>query len=246
MKQAVLLSVLFIAVFVGLTVSRLPLSLVVERVPLGLGYDRIEGSIWNGDIYGLKVEGKPVGEAAVGLKFLPLLTGRISTHVDILGPGIDAEGDVSLRGDRLVAEDATATIQLAPWDLGDIFGQRLRGGAEVELERLVISPEGCEEASFRVATDALRWSMGVYGTEALELEGEGRCEGRDLFVPLRGGGEEGTIEATLRVEPQGRYVTLVTLVPSSDQFDQFLESAGFQRQGEAFLIAREGQVELGL
>lgn len=241
------LVVLVALVFIGAIVARLPLSLVTERAALPVELGRVTGTLWSGSIEGIEVNDDEVGDADVSLRFFPLLTGKAVADVALSGRGIEAAGEVSFNGTTIVAKDAAGVFDLARFGMVDAFGQTLRGTVETRIDRLVFSTaEGCREASLSVTTDAVSRSLGVYASEPFELSGEGRCDGDALVVPLSGKSADATIDAEVRVTPDGRYSSTLAVIPTDQRFGVLLERAGFARDGDAYKAVRSGTLEANL
>ncbi|NNU17103.1 type II secretion system protein GspN [Parvularcula sp. ZS-1/3] len=235
-----------VVVFLGVLVARLPLAMVVDRIEAPVEYQSVGGTLWQGRVTGLKVKDEEVGDAEFGLRFIPLLMGRADAAVSLRGKGINGIGDVSFNGKRLVIEDATGTADLSRFGLIDVFGQSLRGSLDATIDRVALTADGCEAADLEVSTDALNRSLGVYASGGLELTGKGRCDGDVLVIPLEGGNDDLLIEAELRLEPGGRYRSVLSVVPMQPEFGQFLAGVGFRKDGPAYVTERTGTIRSAL
>lgn len=240
------LILLGVLVFIAALVARLPLSLVTANAPMPLTYESVSGTLWKGRMTGIEVDGEKVGDAAVSVKLLPLLAGKATARLELAGRGITGQGAVTLTTGQVTVERANAVLDLARFGLVDVFGQTLRGHLDAEIRKVTYSRAGCEEADLSVSTDALSRSLAAYGLEGFPLAGEGRCEGSDLVIPLAGENPDARVAAELRLEPTGRYRSSLRITPSAPQLGFVLESAGFRREGDAFLAERSGMLEAAL
>lgn len=241
--RAVLIAV-GVVVFLFMLIARLPMALITENAGLPIAYDSAAGTLWNGQIRGLTVDGEKVGDAEIGLRFLPLLAGRAEAKVTVDGPGLEGSGNVRASAKNFVLSGAKGTMELSRFGLVDVFGQTLRGDLETDIDRVAFGPEGCREAKLSVRTDAVTQSLGVYARGGLPLEGEGRCDGPDLLIPLAGSNQDATVEAELRLQPDGRYRSKLMVTPERRELGLFLEQAGFRREANGRYVAeRSGLVE---
>ncbi|GGY52757.1 type II secretion system protein N [Parvularcula lutaonensis] len=230
-------------VFLTMLLARLPMGLVVENARLPLSYESVTGTLWNGEIRGLTVDGQRIGDARIALRFLPLLTGKAEANVTVAGPGLNGSGNVRAMSSLFVLSDAEGTMELSRFGLVDVFGQTLRGDLEADIERVAFGKDGCREAELFVRTDAVTQSLGVFARGGLPLEGQGRCDGPDLLIPMQGSNEDASVVAELRLQPNGRYRSKLSVTPARRELGRFLERAGFRREGDAYVAERSGLVE---
>ena len=71
-------ALLFVALLIFFIIVRLPMAFVLGRIDpqSGLIWSGVSGTVWNGNITGLRYHQYDIGDARVRLKFLPLLRGR--------------------------------------------------------------------------------------------------------------------------------------------------------------------------
>lgn len=234
-------------IFLAVLIARLPLSLIVDNAPMPVEYQSASGTIWNGKISGIEVDGQEVGDAEIGLRFLPLLTARASAALALRGRFIDGLGDVGFDGTTLSVRDATGTADLSRFGLVDVFGQPVRGTLRGSIDQLEFSrKDGCLAADLDVSTDALTQSLGVYAGDGLELVGSGRCEDGDLVIPMVAENDDAILEVELRLMPNGRYHSILLVTPLEPQLGEFLRQVGFRQEGGTFVAERGGSVEAAL
>ncbi|MEM1409238.1 MAG: type II secretion system protein N [Pseudomonadota bacterium] len=246
MRWAVYFTVAFV-VFVVATAATLPLAVVTSRLDLPVEMTRVSGTVWKGAIDGLSVNGQTLGDAKFRVRPWSLLSGRPSAHIDFQGRGLQGAGDISFNGDLITLTDASGTADLVRFGFVDAFGQPLRGSVKTEVEALAFSlRQGCRRADLSVATDAVSRSLGAYAAEGFPLEGQGRCEGDALLLPLAGQGPDAAIEAELRLNKDGSYVTKLAVTPEARELGIFLAGMGFEERGGAFVTQRGGSLEADL
>lgn len=235
-----------VLVFAVSLVTRLPMALAVEKANLPITYDTVSGTIWNGSLRGIEVNGQAVGDLSLRLHALSLLTGQAKANLALQGSGVTGSGVISARGRSVRIQNGAALVALEPLRLRDVFGQRLRGQLDADVRELRVSTQGCQVADFTVTTDALTRSLGAYASGGLDLSGEGRCEGDALVVPLAGSSPEADVEATLRVEPNGQYITQLKVTPKVSELGSFLTGVGFEQDGGAFIAETRGMIAASL
>lgn len=242
------LVILGIAVFAVTVLARFPLGTALGWADLPVGYRGVSGTLWDGEVSGLIVDGERIGDAAIRVHFLPLLTGQVRAEIALSGRGLNGAGTISLRGGRFVARDAETVADLSRFGLADVFGQPLRGRLDATIREVIFAmgDGGCIAADLDVSTDALAQSLGVYGGDGLELAGQGRCEEQDLVIPLAGENANAVIRAELRLQPDGRYRSSLAVTPRQPGFASFLTQVGFRDDGGTFVAERSGMVEAAL
>lgn len=103
-----------VVLLVGLA-SRLPAAVALDWVlPPEVETRGISGSIWQGSIEALRVNGTSVGPVSWQLRPLALLTGRIGGDVEAGLPGGFFDGSVALSATRIRVRDARMALDLAP------------------------------------------------------------------------------------------------------------------------------------
>jgi len=242
-----LLVVVVLVVFVVGAVTQLPLSLVTDRLGGPVDFGAVEGTIWDGKIEDIKVNGQTIGTATMKIDMLSLVRGKAKADASFEGRGLKGEGTVGFDGDLIEIRDATGSADLGRFGLVDAFGQKLRGTVEANIQHLAFSrSEGCQIAELNATTDAITRSLGAYAERGFPLSGQGRCEGEDLVVPLSGRGPDATIDAEMRVSKDGSYVSRMAVEPTADEMGAFLEGMGFRREGDVYVTERRGSLEANL
>ncbi|MEM7739746.1 MAG: type II secretion system protein N [Pseudomonadota bacterium] len=186
----VLLIVTFALTFVVSGLMRLPLAAPLKMVDLPFESQGIKGTIWDGAIVGIVVEGEPVGDLTVHLRASPLLLGRIETDAALVGRGIDVSGRLALSGRTMSLDGVEASVDLERLRLRDTLGQRLRGRLDAQVKELLFVGGACRRASLSASTNALAESLGAFASRGFAVSGEGRCEGGVLHLPMSGAGPD--------------------------------------------------------
>lgn len=242
--RALFIVLIVVVVFTGGVISQLPLSLATERLRPYADFGEVRGTIWDGEVDDIKVNGETIGDAAIALHFVPLLQRRGVADVSFSGRGLDGAGTLSFDGTLIVLEDAVGRADLARFGMVDAFGQTLRGTVDASVRRVAFSlDEGCQEADLSAETDAISRSLGVYAGRGFMMAGEGYCDGEALVIPLAGEGEDAALMAELRIDQRGNYLSRLTVTPKKDELRGFLQGMGFVRDGNGYVIERGGQLE---
>ena len=242
-----LLVFVVLVVFVVGAITQLPLSLVTDRVGGPVEFGSVEGTIWDGKIEDIEVNGQVVGTATMKINMLSLLRGAPEATASFEGRGVEGEGTVSFDGDVFEMRDAMGIADLAKFGLVDAFGQKLRGTVQADIRYIVFSRmEGCKMADLTASTDAISRSLGAYAERGFLLSGQGRCEGEELVVPLSGSGPDASIDAEMRLNKNGEYISRLAVDPTNDEMGAFLEGMGFRQEGDAYVTERRGRLDANL
>ncbi|MEE4208555.1 MAG: type II secretion system protein N [Parvularcula sp.] len=239
--KTVAIVLLAIVVFVGVFVWRLPLDVVTGRLPVS--YASAEGTVWSGRLTGVQANGEPLGDVRFDTDPLSLLGGAPAARFAVSGASVTGEGRAQIGGDWLSLENADLTLDLRSTGMIDPLGRPVSGNLEVDVGKLTFGRDRCSVDATAARTDALVSSMGAFGSRGFPLEGVARCEGNILVLPLSGEGPDAAIDAVVRVEPSGRYVTSLTVAPKSPELGRYLRGLGFAEQDGAFTQTREGRYQ---
>ncbi len=231
------LATAFGVVFVVSAVALAPLGVVlamtgVER--LGLSAVSAEGSVWSGRLVGARLGGVPMGDVAVRLEPLALLTGEVRLRT--------TTGAGAFRGDAVLVRDR------------DRFGvQHVNGEAPLSLIRASAPLSGslslddvsaifeqgrCLEASGRVSAPAPPGA----GALAAPLSGSVVCRDGALLLPLEGRGPAGVVTVSLAIQGDGRYRAETRVATTDPAVGAGLRLAGFKDSGGAQVRADEGRL----
>lgn len=228
----ILLAVIAVALFF------LPLRLAVGVAGLEgsrFSAKAITGSVWNGRIEGAQIGPFPLGDLDAGVRFLPLLTGRLLMNLERpANPGDDGlVATVGKAGKSLLVQDVTTVLgvgrQLAPLPASDI-----------DLREVSISFAGgrCQSASgqVRVSLDA-----NIPGLDLKQgLLGNAQCQDGALVLPLQSG--SGMEQLTLKLEGNGFYTARLFLSGSDRAWTLLLPTLGFRNVPGGYAIKVAGRL----
>lgn len=246
MARRIYLPLVGLAAFVVLALVNLPLSLALNVAGLrdaGIIWSSVGGTVWNGTLGGVTVQGYPVGTIEQRTGFLPLFTGRASTQLTIRGSAINGEGRVTLAGDTVTFTDLAALADLSAFGVYDAMEAPMRGMLRVETGRLRISDERCLEGSADIWTDTLVYTARQYGVEDFPLAGTAVCSpGGPVVVDLAGEGDGRAITVEASLDPSLDYLAEVSATGITGDLADGLMLYGFERRGDALILAQRGNL----
>ncbi len=228
----ILLAVIAVALFF------LPLRLAVGMAGLEgsrFSAKAISGSVWSGRIEGAQVGPFALGDLDAGVRFLPLLTGKLL--MDLERPAADGDdglvATIGKSGHSLLVENVTTVLgigrQLAPLP-----------ASAIDLRDVNISFAGgrCQSASgqVRVSLDA-----NIPGLDLKQgLLGNAICQDGVLVLPLQSG--SGMEQLTLKLEGNGYYTARLFLSGSDRAWTLLLPTLGFRNVPDGYAIKVAGQL----
>jgi hypothetical protein len=113
MKRAVWISLLAILAFGLILLLRFPASWAVRWLPPGVSCNQISGTVWTGACSGLVAQGVQIDNASWQVQRLPLLTGRIAAHVEMMRGTSFVRGDIETKSGRTItARNLTLDLPL--------------------------------------------------------------------------------------------------------------------------------------
>ncbi|NHK29081.1 type II secretion system protein GspN [Parvularcula flava] len=246
LRRTVYLPLAGLALFIFLALVRLPLSLALDVSGVraqGVDWSAASGTVWNGTIAGVYLDGYPVGTINQRTRFLPLLTGRVVSDVDITGRPVNGEGQVSLAGQGITLNDAAFLIDLASYDVVDAFGAPLRGAVRLETDNLQLRGDQCRSGVVSIWTDSLAYSARAWGGEGFPLAGTATC-GDDgvLRLALSGEGSGQTVAITGTLDPTLDYLAEVRAGGLEEDIATGLMLYGFEQSGNDLLLIQRGNL----
>ncbi|WP_417593683.1 type II secretion system protein N [Parasphingorhabdus sp.] len=228
----ILLAVIAVALFF------LPLRLAVGMAGLEgsrFSAKAISGSVWNGRIEGAQVGPFALGDLDAGVRFLPLLTGKLL--MDLERPATAGDdglvATVGKSGNSLLVQDVTTVLgvgrQLAPLP-----------ASAIDLRDVNITFAGgrCQSASgqVRMSLDA-----NIPGLDLKQgLLGNATCQDGVLVLPLQSG--SGMEQLTLKLEGNGFYTARLFLSGSDRAWTLLLPTLGFRNVPDGYAIKVAGQL----
>ena len=209
----------------------------------GVNWRSVSGTLWQGRIESVSYGSHPIGNADVRIAFWPLLTGRLNSEIALRGAAVNAEGKVSLRlGNVLQVNDLAMVVDLARYEIRDIFESKMAGSLRLDIERLRLAGSACEEGEFSLWTDTLIYSARRYGGEGFPVSGDGFCEAGNLVLPLSGKGayEEVMLEAVLQQDLD--YTANVQVRSQTPGLADVLRLYGFEKRADRLTLIQRGNL----
>lgn len=150
MKRGIWIGLVAVLAFIAILIVRLPASWLSGYLPKQVSCAELAGTLWNGTCPGLVAQGTRMGDLTWQLRALPLLTGKISTHVNLQHPSgsMSADLDVRPNGD-LNARALLADLAIDPATLPQI-PPGVRGRVHADLARLRLEKETVTEIAGRI------------------------------------------------------------------------------------------------
>ncbi len=216
-RRALVLILLGLLAYLGFLIATFPAgwayALAKPRLqPLGIKLYAVEGTLWDGHVAAMEIQGRRLPELQWQLRPTALLLGRLHTHLDVGGGRLQGEVELSLDG----------RLRLAPvtlhWPLPDLL-QRLQlaalpleGVIQGQMHRLEVV-----EGLPRVADGTLTWRGAASGPPMaaklgdLQLVLETRDDG--IHGRFRDGGGPLGLGGSLRLSPDGAWRLELHLTP---------------------------------
>lgn len=239
--------VLFVVALVALAwfaVAQLPIGFVLQRLPLnamGVEWMQSEGTVWDGRIMGVYVNGQPVGDVDVALQPVSLITFRPALEVQWGGAGGRGAGLILFETNAVEARDLrfeqrVSALESLSADLRSIGGNfRLNSGA------VRIEDGRCTSATGAVQSDTLTLAARQFGRSFSDLTGAISCEEGAFHIEMSGDGSEGdTIAIDAEATLQGQSEIRVAVTTADRELEALLASAGFSREDGVWTYRRSG------
>lgn len=195
-KKIILIALLFLITFVVSVVVLFPaanaLQLANKYIPRDVQLGPATGTIWNGQINGLRVQGIFFSKAQWRIEPLALLTGKLSAHVNIgdkrTASETHAQGKVqfNLLNQGLSAESVSARINIAQAmeNIQFPLPTQARGRIFVDVEQYTFGQPHCAQ----LVGEASSSDITVKGTQGWfdigELESELSCKNGALNMKV--------------------------------------------------------------
>ncbi len=230
------LALMFAVALVMLLVALFPLRLalgVMGAHSMGLSAASVRGPVWSGTLAGATFGGVRLGDVKAGLDPLGLFRGGGRVWFRAVGPiearGVLRSGAAVFGVERL---DAVLPSSLL------VAGAPVEGRLQLTGVTAVFRHGDCRQAGGKVRLSDV--AFGPVG--GLALQGEVRCEGRRLLLPLEGQGQGVALRLRFTVDGQGRYEA-ESLIRSSDaNLAAAGEVAGLERTLEGYRRLDRGRL----
>lgn len=202
-----------IAFLFGL-VYTIPAHLATPYLPTQMHISGIGGTLWNGHVKNLELEGFKLGELQWNIQPLYLLLGQIKVDTRFHQPSLQGRGDVILGPHTLGLEDLHVS--------GDVdvvnpyisaYGTTLDGKFEIDLGSLWITPKGLEQSQGKLVlrnTEIVSPAQLTLGDVQVELVQKGET----AMVSFGNTGDTLRLSGTANITPVWRYITNLRIVPT--------------------------------
>ena len=205
MRRSLWLTLLAVAAFAVIVLTRLPASWVFPS-NAGFSCASVDGTVWSGSCSGLTLKSSALGDLAWDLSPLKLLSGTLAAHAVLAHGPLAARGDIELGlGGNVTLRNLRADIPLDPAVVPRVPRQ-LGGSVHTELEAARIEHGRIVELKGRIEAHDLVQRTGrvtPLGSYAVTFPGGSAAEPtgtvRDLGGPL-------AVDGTLRLTAQPGYV----------------------------------------
>lgn len=220
-------------VFAVALLATLPMRLALAWAAPGQVTAReVEGTVWAGALYDLRIGALPLGDVNAHLRPLPLLLARAELHIDRPGAAAEPALRANVAGGSGWAYLHEVSGQVP---LGDAFGALPATALGFRDFHLDMAGGSCREAGGQVSLILSPLSELMPGTIA--LTGAARCAKGALYVPMTG--PSGFERVFLRLEPDGRWRADLVLAGLPVEVTTPLLNLGFSaRPGGIGLSAR--------
>ncbi len=241
--RTLFLIILFLLVAIGAAVAFTPLAYITAQSGAGragVGWAQVQGTLLNGRIDGLHVQGQPMGD--VQLKLRPLSLISLAPEFDIQwgGPGGQGTGVVKVSKNRLAAREVRMQHQINAIEALAGPVRALGGIVRISNGAVVMTPVGCESASGKVTTDTLQVAAQQYGREFGIIEGPISCIERDLMLELNGTSQSGdSVQVDAKASVLGTSMFEVAINTADTQMTLGLSQIGFTFRDGAWRYSYE-------
>ncbi len=245
MRTLALLGI-FLAVFFGAVIASAPIQPLLRLAGLerhGLAFEGAAGTIWNGEVRGLRVGRERLGDVRVGLERASLLRGKLRGAFEIRG-ALRARGTMEYGlGSGWLVEDAVFVVNMT--DMGQLHPELKDRGGEfyASLERARLDrARTCIAAEGVARTDVLSRIAGETALGAWRgpvLEGAIACEDGDLVVRLSGADARASVAAEARIDLATGSTFVATVETEDPEVRVALGALGFSERDGAFAYTKD-------
>ncbi|MEQ8559725.1 MAG: type II secretion system protein N [Henriciella sp.] len=224
--------------------AQIPLGYALRKAPLndmGVQWTQSEGTVWDGRIMGVYLNGQPVGDVDVALKPMSLVMFKPSLDVQWGGAGGRGAGTVTLLGgDAVRASDVrlqqnVSALESLSTDLRSVGGTFRLSGGDVRIDG-----DACTQASGALQTDTLSIAAQQFGREFSDVTGALGCENGAFDLTMTGQGPAGdTIAIDANATLQGEATINVVIDTQDRDIQMFLANAGFSREDGTWTYRRD-------
>ena len=240
--RRLLLLILFILVLLGSAIAFTPLGFVLNQsgiAGLGVGWAKADGTLLKGRVSGFYVGTQPIGDVALELRPLSLLT--LQPTYDVQWGGAGGRGTAILTLSRQAMTGKEVRLQQ---EIGALEGlapavRAMGGSLRLNSGSFRITREGCESASGTLTTDTLSSLAAQYGRQFGNVSGPISCEQGAFVIQMTGESDSSdrvTIDANASLLGTGSFST--TVDTQDAQIIVALTQVGFVRENGQFVYRR--------
>lgn len=242
MIRLLLLPLLALGITIGVLVFA-PLSKVLDISGIrrsGVDWTSASGTVLDGRLEGIAVNGARYGDASARLLPGHLLTGTLKFAVDWTGPSGRGTGQMTFQSPKSIGlYDYDLDLDLMEIEQAAKWIQQSGGRITMQGETIRFKDSACHTATGTARSDVLERNRAILGDGWSEMQGELRCEDGDLVIPLESTNATGTrFGAFLRLRPglPGRFEARVSGLVTRE-LDYVLPMAGFRREGKEYIYS---------
>ncbi|NQY15503.1 MAG: type II secretion system protein N [Henriciella sp.] len=237
--RRLLLLVLFVVMLLGSVIAFTPLGFILSQSGaggLGIGWAKADGTLLKGRISGLYAGTQPIGDVALELRPMSLLSLRPSYDVQWGGAGGQGTAVLTLSRSALTAQDIRMRQEIGALEGLDPAVRAMGGSLDVNDGAFRLTQTGCETASGQLSTNTLSTLAAQYGRQFGEIAGPISCENGAFVLSMEGesnSNDRVSINARATLVGQGEFTTRVQTQDA--QIIIALTQIGFARENGAFV-----------
>jgi general secretion pathway protein N len=247
MSRGFLLGIVFFVTLIGALGLRAPLDTALRFAPLEryqVSFERADGSLWAGRVYGLTYRGEPLGNVEVRARASSLFTGVLASDIRFANQGLAGRGRVGigllsgiLHGEEIQIRGPVDRLSgLAP------LLRQSTGQVEMVISQITLSPlRGCRQLQGVLETDVLT-KLRELDWRGPPVRGNWSCEDGTSTLSFSGEADIDAIEGQLRLRPDRSYRLDVTMQTANEDVRQALPLLGFTAADDGWLYGREGRL----
>jgi general secretion pathway protein N len=190
-----------------------------------------EGSIWNGTLRDISIDGVTLGDFSAKLSPLKLLSGAAAIQLRALS-GEPAAATLVATSATFGAESVTTRLVLP-----GAFDPLPVESIDLKEASVRFSHNGCAFADGQVRVTLAGTLAGI--SHGQQLFGIPRCDGNILTLALVS--QSAMERITLRIVPDGQYTAKFLIRVSDDQMAGRLNAAGFRETSEGHFLEISGR-----
>ena len=242
MLRFLFLSIIILIAAAFAIVAFTPLSFVLERTGIsdrGAVWAEAEGTILNGQISGLELQGQKIGD--VSLKLRPASLLRLTPAYDVNWEGESGQGTglVALQGQTLIATELILVQELKGIETLAAPLKAIGGHVRLDGGEVTVNRDGCVFASGEVSTNVLEKAAAQYGRQFGLLSGPLSCVEGALDLALEGRSDAAdTVDFKATIDWLGRTSFDASIVTQDDEVRYVLKQIGFVESGDALTYAK--------